>query len=172
MWMKFKTILTITFSFVILISILVGGWMYHSLMTDKTKGHSKVIQIAKNNGLKIIEEVSTYYSDHVYYIVKGQNENNKNMILFISKDNKEKIKSVLEKDGLTKEEVLKLVHSFDPEKKPKKIISFEIGYDDSKSPKWDIPVWEVRYIDQQNRYTYFFVSFTDPKVYKAYSIQQ
>jgi len=170
--MKIKAIITILLSFFTLVFLILGGWMYYSLMNDKTEGHSIASEVAKKNGIKIIEEVSTYHSDHVYYIVKGQNENNQNVIVFIPEKNTENIKTVYEKDGLTKEEVLNLVNTYDQDKKPKEIISVKIGYDDSKSPKWDIPVWEVRYIDQQNRYTYFFVSFTDPKIYKAYSIQQ
>ncbi|WP_243290031.1 DUF5590 domain-containing protein [Bacillus sp. FJAT-47783] len=170
--MNRKGMITLIISIVMVVFLASTIFILRSALADKTDGHAFAEQVAKKNGVKNIEEVSTYNSDHVYYVVKGQNQKKQKVIAFVPKDESKKVKIVLEKNGLSKKEVLQLVSTYDDNKKPKKIISMEIGYDDSEKPKWDIPVWEVRYVDQKNRYTYFIVSFTDSKVYKAYSIQR
>lgn len=172
MSMNGKRMITLIVSIVIVVILVSTIFIFRSALAHKTDGHALAEQMAMKNGVKNIEEVSTYNSDHVYYVVKGKNQKNQKVIAFVPKDESKKVKIVLEKNGLSKKEVLQLVSSYDDDKKPKEIISVEIGYDDSEKPKWDIPVWEVRYVDQKNRYTYFIVSFSDRKVYKAYSIQQ
>ncbi|WP_044749103.1 DUF5590 domain-containing protein [Bacillus alveayuensis] len=170
--MSRKTIVTLIISTILIVCLITIGWIYRSAMDDKMMGHTWAEEVAKENGIKNIKNISTYYSDHAYYIVAGSNDKSEHVYAFIPKDRPEDILTIKEKDGLSKDDVLKLVFSFDEEKKPQEIIAISLGYDDSKTPKWDIPVWEVRYIDQKNRYTYFIVSFTDPQVYKSYSIQQ
>ncbi|WP_243386632.1 DUF5590 domain-containing protein [Bacillus kexueae] len=164
----------ITLSIIIIITLITTtvALILRSALEHRTDGHAYAEQKAIENGIKNIEEVSTYRSDSVYYVVKGKNKNDEQVVAFVPKEEKEQVHIFLEKDGLTKEEVLELVHRYDEEKRPNEIISIQLGFDNSQTPKWDIPVWEVRYKDQKNRYTYFIVSFTDPKVYKSYSIQQ
>lgn len=170
--MKKKNVFILALLILMLITVTSIAFILKSALAERTVGHDYAEKVAMENGVKKIEEISTYNSDNVYYVVKGKNHEDKSVIAFVPKNEKKRVHMFLADKGLTKEDVLELVSSYDPDKKPKEIISIEIGYDDSQKPKWDIPVWEVRYKDEKNRYTYFIVSFTDSKVYKSYSIQQ
>lgn len=144
--------------------------IYTSAEEDKRKGHHSASEIAQNNGFEKVDNISTYHSRHTYYVVQGKNKNGEKIIGWMKKGN-DNILVKKADEGLSKKEVLQLVQEVAGEK-PKEIRKIMLGFDDSKQPTWDIPVWEVQFIDQQNRYTYLIVSFTDERVYKIYSIKQ
>ncbi|AXI39983.1 MAG: hypothetical protein C6W58_03130 [Bacillaceae bacterium] len=161
----------ISFICALIFLVVTFAFLYNSAKEDKTKGHETAIQAAKEHGFASIDEVNTFYNRNVYYIIQGKNKKGEKIIGWMKKGNTDKILIKKAKEGLSKDDVLQLIQNID-NSKPKKIKKIMLGYDDTDSKKWDIPVWEVQYIDQQNRYTYFIVSFTDDRVYKMYSIKQ
>jgi len=161
----------ISFICALIFLVVTFAFLYNSAKEDKTKGHETAIQAAKEHGFASIDEVNTFYNRNVYYIIQGKNKKGEKIIGWMKKGNTDKILIKKAKEGLSKDDVLQLIQNID-NSKPKKIKKIMLGYDDKDSKKWDIPVWEVQYIDQQNRYTYFIVSFTDDRVYKMYSIKQ
>ncbi|ASS91706.1 MULTISPECIES: DUF5590 domain-containing protein [Aeribacillus] len=161
----------ISFICALIFLVVTFAFLYNSAKEDKTKGHETAIQAAKEHGFASIDEVNTFYNRNVYYIIQGRNKKGEKIIGWMKKGNTDKILIKKAKEGLSKDDVLQLIQNID-NSKPKKIKKIMLGYDDTDSKKWDIPVWEVQYIDQQNRYTYFIVSFTDDRVYKMYSIKQ
>ncbi|MEK3645427.1 cell wall elongation regulator TseB-like domain-containing protein [Aeribacillus sp. FSL M8-0235] len=161
----------ISFICALIFLVVTFAFLYNSAKEDKTKGHETAIQAAKEHGFASIDEVNTFYNRNVYYIIQGKNKKGEKIIGWMKKRNTDKILIKKAKEGLSKDDVLQLIQNID-NSKPKKIKKIMLGYDDTDSKKWDIPVWEVQYIDQQNRYTYFIVSFTDDRVYKMYSIKQ
>ncbi|MED0703271.1 DUF5590 domain-containing protein [Aeribacillus composti] len=161
----------ISFICALIFLVVTCAFLSHSAKEDKTKGHETAIQAAKEHGFASIDEVNTFYNRNVYYIIQGKNKKGEKIIGWMKKGNTDKILIKKAKEGLSKDDVLQLIQNID-NSKPKKIKKIMLGYDDTDSKKWDIPVWEVQYIDQQNRYTYFIVSFTDDRVYKMYSIKQ
>ncbi|MED0648982.1 DUF5590 domain-containing protein [Aeribacillus pallidus] len=161
----------ISFICALIFLVVAFAFLYNSAKEDKTKGHETAIQAAKEHGFASIDEVNTFYNRNVYYIIQGKNKKGEKIIGWMKKGNTDKILIKKAKEGLSKDDVLQLIQNID-NSKPKKIKKIMLGYDDTDSKKWDIPVWEVQYIDQQNRYTYFIVSFTDDRVYKMYSIKQ
>ncbi len=50
--------------------------------------------------------------------------------------------------------------------KPKEIMKVKLGFEN------DVPLWEVTYIDDDNRYSYYYLEFKDGKFLRRYSIEK
>ncbi|MFP3393521.1 peptidase M4, partial [Brevibacillus sp. SIMBA_076] len=50
--------------------------------------------------------------------------------------------------------------------KPKEILKAKLGFENN------IPLWEVTYIDDDNRYSYYYLEFKDGNFLRRYSIEK
>lgn len=64
--------------------------------------------------------------------------------------------------GITKDEALKKVNK---EYSPVEIISVRLGMDE------EIPIWEVKYKDKSDRYTFDYVNFYDGEIIKHMALK-
>jgi uncharacterized protein YpmB len=143
------------------------GWfihVYQSAMSQKNSGHDQAInRAAEQTELKDAETVYTFNGLEQYFVIAGKNDSNKNVYVWVPEDSKKKPVLKLASDGITEKEALEIVNR---EQNPQKIISAKLGMEKNA------PFWEIKYIDEQNRYTYDFVNFTNGEIQKHIAIKK
>ncbi|WP_102345806.1 cell wall elongation regulator TseB-like domain-containing protein [Bacillus sp. Marseille-P3661] len=165
---------------VLIVSVLliVAIWQATTIYLNTTKyqenAEQKAIEFAKkNSNIDVITDVEYYHGSLAFHVVYGQTETNKDIIIWVpeNKDGNILIKNASE--GWTKEKVRQHVEN---QQTPKKIIDIRLGAEAMKDNRTEeikiTPIWEVTYIDQQNRYTYYFLKFIDGSFVKRYSLKQ
>jgi uncharacterized protein YpmB len=145
--------------------LLIAAWQAYYLYTEtQAKPQSKearAIEIAKKaKGLKSISNVEHFYKNETYYVVEGKNEHGTDMIVWVGKD--EHVFSDIANGGLKEQQMIDYVKkNYDAEK----IIDSRLGMED------EIPLWEVTFIDSQDRYTYYYGYFETGKRYEIYRLK-
>jgi len=145
-------------------------------MSDQKYWQNKAIALAKEyvKDLRTINDVDYYHGTIAYNIVYGTNEKNEEIIVWVPYDTSNS-KFIVKKsnEGWSKEKVKKYVIA---NENPLKLINIRLGAEvikDHRTNKIETtPLWEVTYIDQENRYTYYFLKFVDGSFVKKYSLKK
>lgn len=99
--------------------------------------------------VKKILNVTYYHGTKAYDVVKAVNQHGKKEFIWIPYGKgKSYVRSA--RSGWGKGKVIQLVQQ---QLHPKKLISVRLGIEEH------IPVWEVSYIDQNNRYTFYYLRY-------------
>ncbi|WP_410981976.1 DUF5590 domain-containing protein [Bacillus cereus] len=142
---------------------LYGVHVYNATMEKKIPKESKVVEIAKEKAkLTKVKNVEYYNGKSSYAVVQGVDEKGEKIIVWVP----EKKGDVLVKkqsEGISEKDALQIVTK---EQKPKQFLKVKLGAENN------VPLWEVTYIDDENRYTYYYLAFQDGKFLKRYSIEK
>ncbi|MBC6975527.1 DUF5590 domain-containing protein [Bacillus sp. Xin] len=142
---------------------LYGVHVYNATMEKKIPKESKVVEIAKEKAkLTKVKNVEYYNGKSSYTVVQGVDEKGEKIIVWVP----EKKGDVLVKkqsEGISEKDALQIVTK---EQKPKQFLKVKLGAENN------VPLWEVTYIDDENRYTYYYLAFQDGKFLKRYSIEK
>ncbi|MCI0765763.1 DUF5590 domain-containing protein [Bacillus sp. TL12] len=142
---------------------LYGVHVYNATMEKKIPKKSKVVEIAKEKAkLTKVKNVEYYNGKSSYTVVQGVDEKGEKIIVWVP----EKKGDVLVKkqsEGISEKDALQIVTK---EQKPKQFLKVKLGAENN------VPLWEVTYIDDENRYTYYYLAFQDGKFLKRYSIEK
>ncbi|MFC0271636.1 DUF5590 domain-containing protein [Metabacillus herbersteinensis] len=136
---------------------------YQTARSQYSEGHNKSAELAKKRGnLTLVEKVETFNGTLQYHIVTGTNENNEKVYVWVPQQDGEKVLIKKEKNGINEAQALKTVQQ---QYSPEKIKSVQLGMDEN------IPIWEIKYIDEAGRFTYDYVNFYDGEINKHMAIQ-
>jgi uncharacterized protein YpmB len=147
--------------------LLLLGWTvwlfadaYHAAISSKEESEQKAIERAKEEGdLTTIIDVDTYRGNETYVVVIGENEEHEKMVVWVpEKGDDIEVKPL--SAGISEKEALAILKT---EYSPKKVISAKLGMEKG------IPLWEITYIDEQDRYSFYYVRFEDGAFIKRYS---
>ncbi|SDZ03985.1 DUF5590 domain-containing protein [Bacillus sp. 166amftsu] len=148
---------------VIVAVVLYGVHVYNATMEKKIPKESKVVEIAKEKGkLSEVKTVDYYNGKSSYTVVQGLNEKREQTIVWVP----EKEGNVLvrkKNEGISEKKALQIVAS---DRNPKEFVKVKLGAEN------DVPLWEITYIDQEGRYTYYYLEFQDGKYAGYYSIEK
>ncbi|MCM3596915.1 DUF5590 domain-containing protein [Metabacillus idriensis] len=148
----------------LLVSLGVFLNVYHSAMAQKNDGHEEAIDRAlKETDLKNAESVETFNGLKQFYVITGLNKSNKAVYVWVPENKKEKPVLKLASDGITEKKALEIVKA---QQNPVKVISVKLGMEKN------VPLWEVKYIDDQNRYTYDLINFSNGEIRKHIAIKK
>ncbi|APH04635.1 DUF5590 domain-containing protein [Bacillus weihaiensis] len=162
-----KTLILASILILVMIAVIwIYGSTYHSARKQYNEGHSASEEIAKNEGnLTVIDDVATYNADQQYHIISGRTNSNDKIYVWVPQTTEEKNKKIIVKkqeDGITSSQALKYVQS---KYEVTKLISVKIGMDNN------IPIWEVKYRDELNRYTFDYVQFSTGEIIKHMALK-
>lgn len=149
--------------------------IYFESISSKTKREQHAITYVNNNvkQLDVINEVEYYHGRLAYHVVYGTTDNNEQLIVWVPDSDKGEMLIRKANEGWSKEKVKSFVLS---NQNPLKLIDIRLGAElmmDNRTKKTETtPLWEVTYIDQQNRYTYYFLKFIDGSFVKRYSLKK
>ncbi|PEY37752.1 peptidase M4 [Bacillus cereus] len=142
---------------------LYGVHVYNATMEKKIPKESKAVEIAKEKAkLTKVKSVDYYNGESSYAVVKGVDEKGEKIIVWVP----EKKGDVLVKkqsEGISEKDALQIVAK---EQKPKQFLKAKLGAEEN------VPLWEVTYIDDENRYSYYYLAFKDGKFIQRYSIEK
>lgn len=167
-----KTIIALTVMLLVIItSIWLFASIYNTARSQYNEGHQHSKEIALEKGkLTSIDTIDTYNGNIKYHIISGKNVNKEPVYAWIPlskeqiKDNSDLDEVVIKKQssGITKEEAVQAVKS---EYNVKQLINVKLGMDE------EIPIWEVKYKDQSDRYTFDFVHFSNGEIVKHMAVK-
>lgn len=137
--------------------IIWQGWtLYDGIMTSHAETKNQAATKAKKQyDLNKVLKVSEYHGSHAYHVVKAIKKNKKVFIWIPDGKGKSFVKAA--DKGWSKHKVKKYVKK---KLQPKQIIDIHLGVED------EIPLWEVIYKDENNRYTFYYLRFKDGVWYK------
>ncbi|MFJ8527079.1 DUF5590 domain-containing protein [Bacillus sp. NPDC094106] len=158
---------------VIVASGLYGVHVYNATMEKKIPKESKAVEIAKEKAkLTKVESVDYYNGKSSYTVVQGVDEKGEQIIAWVPEKKgdvlvKKKSEGISEKQAVQKmTEQLKEESKEPKPKPPKEILKVKLGAEN------DVPVWEITYIDQEGRYTYYYLEFQNGVYAAHYSVEK
>ncbi|WP_226666834.1 DUF5590 domain-containing protein [Metabacillus litoralis] len=168
-----KTIITLVIIFILIItSIWVFGSIYNTARNQYKENHQSSKELAMEKAdLTTVESINTFNGNQKYHVISGENAKNEEVYVWIPQPQKENNKEndivkniVVEKhsSGVTRDEAIQVVQN---EYKVKKLINVQLGMDEG------IPIWEVKYKDQSDRYTFDFVHFSNGEIIKHMALK-
>ncbi|WP_078546132.1 cell wall elongation regulator TseB-like domain-containing protein [Litchfieldia alkalitelluris] len=156
--------------FVSIFIFLLVGWgfisIYQATVNVKFSEQEKAILKVQEDGiLESIVEATTYYGTEEYQIVTGIDSNGDEVIVWVPTNEKKDMIKRNASEGVTKEEALDILLS-NPELHPKEVWSIKLGMEwDAKTSK-DRPIWEIIYLDENDRITYYRSFFSTGDYWK------
>jgi uncharacterized protein YpmB len=158
-----------TITLIIIIAILIiATWVftstYQSAREQYLDGQEKSKQLAIEKGnLSEIEEIDTFYGQMKYHVISGVNKQDEKVFVWIPQTKKNQDVIIKKRSsGITEKQAIAKVSQ---ENNPVEIIEVNLGMDEG------IPIWEVKYIDESDRYTFDFVNFYDGEIVKHMAIK-
>lgn len=150
--------------------------LYLESMSYQKNGEKKAIAFAEVHvkDLSSITDAEYYHGRLAYTVLYGTNEKNEDIIIWVP-DSKKKGKLIIKKtsEGWSKEKVKKYVIA---NQNPLKLKDIRLGAEvikDNRTNKTETtPLWEITYIDQEKRFTYYFMKFDDGSFVKRYSLKK
>lgn len=141
------------FLFVILmiLAVVFGYRMYTEILENKTAGHDEAIEVATEEAnLQEVIETSTYNRNETYIVVKGVDEDDTTVYVFVSDEEDKGVVIVDASTGISEDEALGLLRE---RQSVSRILSVQIGLEGGSA------VWEITYIDTDDRLTYYYMDF-------------
>ncbi|WP_144488435.1 DUF5590 domain-containing protein [Bacillus sp. ABP14] len=157
---------------VIVASGIYGAYVYNQAMEKKIPKEAKSVEIAKEKAkLTKVKSVDYYNGESSYTVVQGTDEKEEQLIVWVPEKKGETIvrkksEGISEKDALQRTIEQVGDDSKEPKSKPKEILKVKLGFENN------IPLWEVTYIDDENRYSYYYLAFKDGQFLRRYSIEK
>ncbi|OQP03167.1 peptidase M4 [Geobacillus sp. 44B] len=137
--------------------------VYQDALWPKQSMEAKALERAKEKvAFAQIDRIYTYHGEEAYIVFVGKTKKGKKYVVWVP-EKKGKIVIKRAESGITEAEAIAALKA---ERHPKKIISARLGMEKG------VPLWELTYIDQYDRYSFYYVSFTDGTFLKRYSFQQ
>lgn len=159
-----KKWIIISISLLVIIGILASAAIYKNALDSKQDLTSYAESAAKRESdIQTVNEVDFYHGTETYAVVHGLDEQNEKWIAWVPEKEGKKIIVHREKDGWDELRVRTFVKK---NANPKRLIDVRLGVEEN------VPVWEVSYIDQQDRYAFYYVTFSEGIFVKRYSINR
>lgn len=159
-WFKWISIILLL---VIISAIIYSMFLLKTIENDKQTGYvAAEKKIVNDTAIDTVNEVTHFYGESVYFIIFGTTNKNKNKIVFLEKD-KDNI-SVIDYDKvMSKKEVLS---QWKDNCSKCELIKLNPAIIDSE------PLWELAYLDKDNRYIIDYLTMKDAKRYEYYNFKQ
>jgi len=141
--------------FFALLAIMVILWqsivLFNQMTNPIERAQDKVIEAAKKEyHLKKIEDVTFFNGDESYQVIWALNDHDEHVIVWVPENDPQNMMMKKADDGWDKSQVRSFAKN---ELDMKKLKHIRLGI------KHDIPVWEITFIDENNRFSFFYLRF-------------
>lgn len=159
--MKWKWIFTVCLIFIIIIGIF--SYFYIAIRQPMTLDNIRAIEyVMKETVIEEVNDITFYNGSNHYQVITGTDAKGEQWVVWYNEENDEVIKRKMN-EGLSEKEVLQIVNQ---RLKVKKIENIRLGIENN------LPVYEVTYIDDEDRYAYYYLTFNDGTFVKRYSLKR
>ncbi|WP_096200901.1 cell wall elongation regulator TseB-like domain-containing protein [Bacillus sp. FJAT-45350] len=151
-------------SLILLLAIIgLTSYFYIIVRAPLVESQEELVQFAhENTEISIVNDVKHYFGSDAYTVIFGMNEEEENIIVWIRED-REKIVTKKVDDGWSKEQVIQFANEQLP---LDKLVSIRLGVER------ELPVYEIAYIDNEDRYAYHYITFDNGTFVKRYSLRR
>ena len=141
--------------FLLIILITASSVIYINAREPMKDARGYAEHIAKTKAkIVTVDEFYLYNGSSTYYVVTGERENGKKIIVWVPEDKKETVIVKNMADGISKDQAkAKLMK----EENPKKILRVRLGMEKK------LPVWELSYLDDRSKLNYYYIHFESGK---------
>ncbi|OIJ14778.1 hypothetical protein BKP37_07295 [Anaerobacillus alkalilacustris] len=151
--------------FLLIFSIIIiwqGIHLYSVINKSFQLSEKEALQYIESKNLDLVDiyETSFYNGTESYQVIVGKNSRGKEIIIWVA-DTLDTHFIRKKEDGISYEQVLSFIES---ELSPEETISIKLGIEQS------VPLYEIIYKDQSNRFSYYYISFKDGKYLKHYHL--
>ncbi|WP_035044637.1 DUF5590 domain-containing protein [Anoxybacillus flavithermus] len=147
----------IAFACMLFVALLLYANAYSDAMSSQRASEQRAVQQAEKEGIVQVDDVYTYRGSDVYVIVVGKNEEGEQRIAWVTEKGKV-VATRRVSEGITKQQALSFVQPY----RPKTVVSVKLGMEKG------VPLWEITYIDERDRYSFYYVRFEDGAFLKRY----
>lgn len=156
----------ITIFFVLIFFVFVtwqGVSFYSTIKAPLIENESDVRVFLDENKVPIqsINAIDFYHGTEAYHIIKAINNDNEEIIVWIPFSLDEYVLK-RQDQGLSMNEVVAYAKN---NLNPKEIISIKLGMENN------IPLYEITFKDENGRYSFYFIKFTDGTYLKHYHLK-
>lgn len=149
---------------IMIICILFFGLFYYIYVTTSdplSARENEAVNIArKETNLAAVKNIDFYHGSRSYQVIEGSDDAGKGVYVWVEELKEEqkeenvtaRIVMKFKHEGITKEEVREIV---DSELEMKELISIRLGMIGVT------PIYEVTYIDEDDRHSFYYLSFED-----------
>ncbi|GAE34594.1 cell wall elongation regulator TseB-like domain-containing protein [Halalkalibacter akibai] len=148
----------------VLIILFTGAGVYAYQLIREPLLHELNQAESYVKGQKLLTEVTSasyYHGTDAFYVLIGSTEEGSEAIVWVSEDY-DFHHVELQTDGLSKEDALAIVHQED---NIKGIQSVKLGFERG------LPVYEITYLNEENRKGYYYLTFADGTFMKRYVLR-
>ncbi|MBD8070215.1 DUF5590 domain-containing protein [Bacillus sp. PS06] len=140
--------------------------IYKSTLNVKLDEQEKAMsRVQQEELLQTVNEVTTYYGTSAYHVFNGIDQTGENTIVWVPEDPKKQILIRKQSDGVNKDEALSKLDN-NPTTNVKEIRSIKLGVEWDETTESDRPIWEIIYLDQTDRITYYRSFFSTGDYWK------
>ncbi|ARK30346.1 cell wall elongation regulator TseB-like domain-containing protein [Halalkalibacter krulwichiae] len=154
----------IIFIVIILVCSMVGAGVYaYQMVRDPLlEQYERAEQYIKAEDLlQSVTDISYYHGTNSYYVVTGLSQDQEEKVVWVREDfNSHHLE--FQKDGISEEDAISIVYQED---QVKEIHSVKLGFERG------LPIYEVTYLNEDNRKGYYYVTFEDGTFMKRYVLR-
>ncbi|GAA0347881.1 DUF5590 domain-containing protein [Bacillus carboniphilus] len=134
----------------VVVLILVSVLVYFSIQPQQEKKNIAYQVALEKSNLETTEDFHWFRYDKDYYVVGGKDTDGEKSFVWIAADSLDIIAEHKASEGLSEKEVLE---TYKDEWNINELVDVKLGYANER------PLWEITFIDDQNKYTFLQVSF-------------
>lgn len=148
----------------ILVIIIFFINVYLSVQNDKTKTFSESKSEAiQNSPLTTVQSVERFHGHFHFDVVSGIDESGQKGYVFLPKNTDQSIVFVYENEGKSKEAILT---NWESQCSDCQLVKISLAIDQER------PLWELVYIDAENRYVFDYYTYKDGTKYEQFSLKK
>ncbi|WP_413380581.1 DUF5590 domain-containing protein [Alkalihalobacillus sp. 1P02AB] len=150
--------------FLLFITFLgVAFYMYQLVREPLTEAYEQVLVYVENEQLlNDISDISYYHGTETYYVITGEDEDGDMAYLWLKED-LSFYDLYKQSDGITAEAAMAIVNQ---DYGAEEVVQVRLGYERK------MPAYEVMFIDDENRQSYYYVTFEDGAFMKRYHLNR
>lgn len=160
-WVKWASIIVSTL-FILGLSLAI--WIYIDVNQDRTSAHAQASTLVlEQTEVETVDEVSVYHGKETVHIIKGTEKDGSSVLVYVQVDN-QKVLDVIKGDDYLSTSEMKDVWKKGCGNCGFKNIQY--GYEEGE------PVFEVTYIDQQDRYVFDYYRLNGESFDQRFAFKQ
>ncbi len=137
-------------------------YFYQSILAPLKTVQQQAVDFAQEQyNIQAVISIDFFHGETAYHVIRATIEGEEK-IIWISEDfDQTTIRNASE--GITEGQVREIVET---ELKPEKIVSIKLGMEN------EIPLYEVVYVDQQNQYSFYYLTFKNGRFLKHFQLEK